>query len=231
MAHQSCLKVLIADDHGLYRTGLGLLLKDEIGASEVVEVGSFDEALDRLARNMDVRLALFDLSMPGAGGPESLRVVKETYPNLQVAIVSGSEDRHNVLNSLAMGLNGYIPKSLPESEIADALKIIINGGVYVPRFMIATASQTRASHAADRDNELPRPEARSLDVGSLTPRQRDVLRCIQKGLANKEIARELDIAEGTVKIHLAALFNHFGVRNRTELVLRAQNLPGWKGPD
>src|SRR5262245_19736648 len=87
---------LIVDDHGLYRAGLKLLLEDRLGFERVIEAGGFDEALDRLADTPAIKLALFDLSMPGMGGPSSLAVVRSSYPDLRVAVISGMEDRENV---------------------------------------------------------------------------------------------------------------------------------------
>jgi DNA-binding NarL/FixJ family response regulator len=211
--------VLVADDHGLYRSGFGFLLRDRVGFRSVIEAGTFDAALDRLAETPNVELALFDLAMPGVNGPEGLSVVKETYPGIRVAIVSGSEERHDVVKAVAMGLNGYVPKSLADDEIVGALQDILDGRIFVPRFMTAggngsmptTSSQHSAGSASKGD---PGGGATSKSV---SPRQRDVLDCVRRGLSNKEIARELDIPEGTVKIHLAALFSHFGARNRTEL--------------
>lgn len=203
---------LIADDHGLYRVGLSLLLKDSLGFTEVVETGTFDEALEILDQRRDITLALFDLSMPGMGGPDSLSVVRDTYPQLKLAIVSASEDHANIVKTVAANLGGYVPKSLPEHAIAEALTRIMSGQVYVPSTTAIVSVAAEPSQAA--------PLAPGFDA--LTPRQRDVLAGIVKGLSNKEIARELDIAEGTVKIHLAALFAHFAARNRTELATRAQ---------
>ena len=205
---------LIADDHGLYRVGLRLLLEDRLGVTEVLEAGGFDEALDRLADTPAIKLALFDLSMPGMGGPSSLAVVRANYPELRIAVISGQEDRANVDATLAHGLHGFVPKSLSDEKIVAALKEIMAGKTFVPA--------VTASKAAT----IPSPAAPLSSMDGLTPRQRDVLAGIVRGLANKEIARELDIAEGTVKIHLAALFSHFDVRNRTELATRAQRLMG-----
>ncbi|WP_246317241.1 LuxR C-terminal-related transcriptional regulator [Hyphomicrobium methylovorum] len=210
--------VLVADDHSLYRTGLGFLLKDRLGFSTVIEAATFDAALDRLSDTSGIELALFDLSMPGVSGPESLNVVRETYAGLRVAIVSGSEERNDVLRTVATGLSGYIPKSLPDEEIVGALEDIMDGRIYVPRFMTVSAGPLGGPSAPNLD----RPEAKGLNgnVKPISPRQRDVLECVRRGLSNKEIARELDIAEGTVKIHLAALFSYFGARNRTELATK-----------
>ena len=215
MSPASKTSALIADDHGLYRVGLRMLLEDRLGVTEVIEVGGFDEALDRLADTPSIKLALFDLSMPGMGGPASLAVVRASYPDLRVAVISGLEDRANVDATLAHGLHGFVPKSLSDDKIVAALKEVMAGKIFVP-------SDTAAK-------SVPSPTPAPTQVAAmegLTPRQRDVLAGIVRGLANKEIARELDIAEGTVKIHLAALFSHFDVRNRTELATRAQRLMG-----
>ena len=215
---------LIADDHSLYRVGLSLMLKDQLGFGEVIEASGFDEALDRLADTPQIALALFDLSMPGMGGPQSLAVVRASYPSVRVAVISGSEERDNVVKAIAASLHGYIPKSLPEAEIVRALKDVMSGRVFVPTLIASAPEVARVKTATGSDAGLPVRVPATLD--GLTPRQHDVLTGIVRGLANKEIARELNIAEGTVKIHLAALFSHFDVRNRTELATRTQRLVG-----
>lgn len=214
-------KALIADDHSLYRTGLALLLQDRLGVSDVIEASGFDHALDRLADTPGITLALFDLSMPGMGGPESLRVIKETYPEVRVAVVSGLEERDHVLKAISIGINGYVPKSLSEEDMTAALQQVIAGHVYIPKFMTGSVSLARDA-SSERASAGVAMGVPSLD--ELTPRQRDVLACILRGRSNKEVARDLNIAEGTVKIHLAALFAAFSARNRTELATRAQAL-------
>lgn len=213
--------VLVADDHGLYRSGFSFLLRDRMGFRSVIEASSFDTALDRLAETPNVELALFDLAMPGISGPEGLRVVKEAYPSIRVAIVSGSEERNDVVKAVAMGLNGYVPKSMADDEIVGALKDILDGRVFVPRFMTSGNAEHAAKLASSDTLAAKRDPGGGATNKAISPRQRDVLDCVRRGLSNKEIARELDIAEGTVKIHLAALFSHFGARNRTELATRS----------
>jgi DNA-binding NarL/FixJ family response regulator len=197
------------------------LLKDKLGFSSVIEAASFDAALDRLSEPGEIELALFDLAMPGISGPESLSVVKETYPGLRIAIVSGSEERDDVLRTVATGLSGYVPKSLPDDEIVGALQDILAGRIYVPRFMVTSGSSSGdKSSSTESSSEGRGGPGGGAVTKPISPRQRDVLDCVRRGLSNKEIARELDIAEGTVKIHLAALFSHFGARNRTELATK-----------
>ena len=223
MAHDSKRTALIADDHGLYRAGLGLVLRDRLRFAVVLEAGSFDLALDQLAANPGTMLALFDLAMPGMGGPESLAVVRETYPDLRVAIVSGSQDRDSVIGAVSSGLCGFIPKNLEEDEIVDAIEGILANRIFVPRFMTSTgavSAQSEKARISPVDAIAAVAPSANIGPADLTPRQRHVLACVCRGLSNKEIGRELEIAEGTVKIHLAALFAHFGVRNRTELATR-----------
>lgn len=220
MAIPKRLSVLVADDHSLYRAGLSFLLKDRLGFSSVIEAPNFDAALDRLSEPAEIELALFDLSMPGISGPESLSVVKETYPGLRVAIVSGSEEREAVLRTVATGLSGYVPKSLSDDDIVGALEDILDGRIYVPRFMTAHGTSSGGKSSASEQTEIKGGPGGGAVTKPISPRQRDVLDCVRRGLSNKEIARELDIAEGTVKIHLAALFSHFGARNRTELATK-----------
>jgi DNA-binding NarL/FixJ family response regulator len=213
--------VLVADDHGLYRSGFGFLLRDRMGFRSVIEAATFDAALDRLAETPNVELALFDLAMPGITGPEGLSVVKETYPGIRVAIVSGSEERNDVVKAVAMGLNGYVPKSLADDEIVGALQDILDGRVFVPRFMTSGNAPLVIKSGSTEGSASKGDPGGGATYKSISPRQRDVLDCVRRGLSNKEIARELEIAEGTVKIHLAALFSHFGARNRTELATRS----------
>ena len=126
---------LIADDHGLYRMGLKLLLEDRLGFAQVIEAGGFDEALDRLADTASIKLALFDLSMPGMGGPSSLAVVRASYPDLKVAVISGQDDRANVDATLAGlaachgkkegdagGANGRLRGALVQRELHGCLR-------------------------------------------------------------------------------------------------------------
>jgi DNA-binding NarL/FixJ family response regulator len=214
---------LVADDHSLYRAGLGLLLKDRLGFQSVLEASSFDAALDRLADTPNIEMALFDLSMPGVGGPHSLGIVREIYPSIRVAVVSASEERTDVLASVATGLGGYVPKSLLDDEMVIALQGILDGRIYVPQFMTVESRSASVPASASGETEPLQTKsglAAKAATKPMSPRQRDVLAGVRRGLSNKEIARELDIAEGTVKIHLAALFSNFGVRNRTELATK-----------
>lgn len=225
---------LIADDHSLYRMGLRFLLQDNFSCSQVIETSSFDEAAAEIAKAKDLRLAIFDLSMPGMSGLENLLQIREQNPSLAIVVVTASEDSQMILRAMSLGLNGYVPKSLSEREFVAAIRMVLDGGIFVPRLLIKSAP-ARASRPPEKrtvsggyqvmpGGSTREPTADAAHTGSrfsLTARQRDVLGCLAGGLSNKEIAHRLEIAEGTVKIHLAALFSHFGARNRVDLVARA----------
>lgn len=213
---------LIADDHSLYRLGLSFLLKDQLGFKRVVEAGSFDEAVDNLAADSGISLALLDLSMPGMAGAASLKELRSCYSNVQLAVVSGSERRQDVLETLSVGVHGYIPKNLTDDEVAQALETVLSGSVYAPKLLATADAAGPEDEVDDGDGAIDIEAA----MQRLTPRQRDVLGLIVKGQSNKEIARSLDIAEGTVKIHMAALLRHLGARNRTQAVAIASKFAG-----
>ncbi len=212
------VSIVIADDHQMFRQGLRLLLEDELKGAEIVEAEDLDTALDRAAALHRVDLLLVDLKMPGMAGGASIRSLRQTYPAAKVVVVSGFTGREEILDALGAGAHGYVPKRLSIEELTAALRLVMQGGVYVPPDIATVPPE-----GGDEMVELPMtgkapPEG---DLSRLTPRQRDVLRELSQGRSTKEIARSLDLAEGTVKIHLAAIFRLLGVRNRTEAAIAA----------
>ena len=204
-------RILIADDHALFRKGLKLLLSDSFPKAEVRDVDSLDSALDGLSNAAPVDLAILDLKMPGMAGVESLRAVREAYPETAILVLSGSDARNDVLGALGAGVHGYVVKSSPDAELLSAIERVRRGQVYVPP-QLASPAVPEAP---------PPPSDPPVAFDGLTPRQKDVLRLLAKGKSNKEIARELTLAEGTVKIHLAAVLRFLKARNRTEAAVLA----------
>jgi DNA-binding NarL/FixJ family response regulator len=202
---------LVVDDDALFRMALGTILTKHVHCSEIIEAASFEEGLERLCQNQNIALALFDLSMPGMGSPEYLRAVRENYPDTRVIVVSASHSRRDVLQSLEAGAHGYIPKTLGVKELTAAVQTVVGGAVYVPTFIteVSSSDDESSSEAARKQGAEP------VALKSLTPRQMDVLKLIVSGKSNKEIARDLGLGEGTVKIHAAALFRNLGVNSRT----------------
>ncbi|WP_243373427.1 LuxR C-terminal-related transcriptional regulator [Microvirga solisilvae] len=212
---------LVADDDAYFRMAVGAILVRQFGFSEIIEAGSLDEALERLGESPNIGAALFDLSMPGMGTPTNLRAVRECSPETKVAVISASNNRRNILLALEAGVHGYMLKSLSITDLAAALQIIFDGGIYVPPSLadissMAVETSDDISKVSVEKVELPaaslEPEAGPMSP--LTPRQQDVLDLLVQGKTNKEIALALRLGEGTVKIHMAAIFRYFGVNNR-----------------
>jgi DNA-binding NarL/FixJ family response regulator len=214
---------LVADDDEFFRMAIGSILLDRLGVAEVIEVGSLDEAMERLGERDDITVALFDLAMPGMHGPANIGAVRDTFPDIITAVVSASRRREDVLVTLEAGAHGYVPKAMGIDQLTHALRTILDGTIYVPP-LLAQATREGPDGAMSQFSGADRRAAPDI-LEKLTPRQRDVLELLVKGKSNKEIARELDLGEGTVKIHLAALFRNLGVRNRaTAAVAGAQLL-------
>ncbi len=203
------IRALIADDHELFRSGMKQLLVDVLHAQDVREADSMDRALEILTNEGGGDLVLVDWRMPGMSGAESLAALRDGFPEAKVAVISAWEERADILAALGAGVHGYIPKSLPSTQIAAALQGILDGQIFVPPAMGKRESAGGESSAGFK-----------LDQDKLTLRQRDVLQQLLKGQASKEIARTLDIAEGTVKIHLAAIYRALGVRTRAEAIAK-----------
>lgn len=203
------IRALIADDHELFRSGMKQLLVDVLHAKEVREAESMDRALEILTNEGAGDLVLVDWRMPGMSGAESLAALRDGFPEAKVAVISAWEERADILAALGAGVHGYIPKSLPSAQIAAALKGLLDGQIFVP-----PAIGKRESVGGESSGGF------KLDQDKLTLRQRDVLQELLKGQASKEIARTLDIAEGTVKIHLAAIYRALGVRTRAEAIAK-----------
>lgn len=205
------LRALIADDHELFRSGLKQLLIDTLNVEDVREAESFDQAIEILTNEGAGDLVLVDLRMPGMSGAEALAALRDGFPEAKVAVVSAWEERAEIIAALSAGVHGYIPKSLPSNEIAGAIRSILDGAIFVPpalgRREVVARAQSGQSGGQDK----------------LTGRQKEVLNELLKGRASKEIARALDIAEGTVKIHLAAIYRALGVRTRAEAIAKLKS--------
>jgi DNA-binding NarL/FixJ family response regulator len=202
------IRALIADDHELFRSGLRQLLVDVLRAEEVREAEDFDQAIESLTNSGAGDLILVDLRMPGMAGAETLAALRDGFPEAKVAVVSAWEERAEIIAALSAGVHGYIPKSLSSADIAAAIRSILDGQIFVPPAL------------GKREPGSQRPAAIQDPSDKLTQRQKEVLNELLKGQASKEIARTLDIAEGTVKIHLAAIYRALGVRTRAEAIAK-----------
>jgi DNA-binding NarL/FixJ family response regulator len=213
------VRILIIDDHHLIRDGMRPVLQRLAAddALEVVEAATFQAGLAEAARHADFDLALLDLRLPDVAGFEALTELQRVHPEIPVVVMSGEDDPRLVREALERGALGYIPKSSSTAVILNALRLVLSGGTYLPRQIMGDASSDPADASAAR--ALPK------DPGlDLTPRQADVLALLVAGKSNKEICRALDLAEGTVKSHLAAIFRALNVTTRVQAVIAAAKL-------
>jgi DNA-binding NarL/FixJ family response regulator len=193
-------------------------LADALPGVTVSEASTLYEALGQLNTCTNVSLASFDLTMPGMRDGEALREIRHLYPRLPIAVLSGHESRQLILESLAAGASGFIPKSLSAGEIVAAIMEVMTGRIFGP----PRSTAIEPDSVAPPPPVLPAPMGpRGFDPTALTPRQRDVFALMMNGRSTKEIARSLAIAEGTVKIYLAAIFRQLDARNRVEAVTKA----------
>lgn len=211
------MRILLADDHSLVREGLLHVLEELAPAPEVVQACDYPGALEAAARYPELDLALLDLHMPGMDGFAGLAAFRRRFPLVPLVVLSGAESPDDVRAAFRAGASGYIPKSSTAQVMLNALKLVLAGGVFLPNVLL-DAQDLRAT-------SLERTAGReSASTRGLTERQLQVLALLAEGKPNKVIARALDITEGTVKIHLAAIFQTLSVRNRTEAVIAAREM-------
>ena len=210
------MKILIVDDHHLIREGLRPVINQVAAHPEEVEIfeaATFAAALDVVRAHRDLDLVLLDLHLPDVEGFQALLGLQGTYPAIPVIVVSGADDPELVRQAVDHGALGFIPKSSTSALIVNAIRLVLSGGTYLPReIMSAPRAKPRAA------------PARGIDGLGLTPRQTDVLRLLLAGKPNKVICRELDMAEGTVKNHLGAIFRALNVTTRAEAIVAAGKL-------
>jgi len=197
------MRLLLADDHDLVRDALGALLKKDDPAVSVETACDLDTALEKVANAEPFDVIILDLRMPGMNGLDGAERMVRIAGNTPVVIMSGSAQTSDVRAALRLGVKGFVPKTLAGGSLINAVRLVACGETYVPmQFM----------HGSEQASETR---------GGLSARERDVLFELRQGRSNKEIARNLDIAETTVKLHLRSISDKLEARNRTDIVIRA----------
>jgi two-component system nitrate/nitrite response regulator NarL len=210
------MKILLIDDHPIFRAGLELLLKELEPSVAVLHAGSCAEGM-AVARKKPLNLVFLDLNLPDGHGLECLKALKDVRPSLPVVVVSGQEiDRATVEQALELKAMGFVPKSENADMIAAALRAALAGGVFLPTSVLGKSGHSAAPMVGPGGARLPEP-SRAEDLG-ITRRQGDVLRRLVQGLPNKKIAASLGISVPVVKKHVSDLLAHFKVVSRTQLV-------------
>lgn len=214
------MNILIGDDHLLFREGLCRLLTQLSADATFTEAGTFNEALEYAQGEQEFDLILLDLQMPNWPGFAGIQEICEIQAGTPVVIVSASESQADVRAALDAGASGYIPKSSSVKIMLSALNLVFSGGIYVPPAAIHGESASSSNSGGSSSSG----GASGGNTPSLTQRQRDVLRCLREGKSNKQIAYELGLSEGTVKIHVTAVMRSLGVRNRTQAVIASADI-------
>ena len=198
------MKILVIDDHPLIVGALVQLLPLIDPALAVLSAGDPAEATRVLDNEPEIALVLLDLGLPGARGLDFLADLKLDYPGVPIAVLSATHDSATVLAALGAGAQGFIPKSVSAEILLDAVRYVLDGGVYLPAGAPA----------------MPAGDGVRIEHGALglTARQTDVLKLLAQGKPNKLICRDLTLSEGTVKVHVSAILKALHVRSRTEAI-------------
>jgi len=205
-------RLVIADDHPLFRGALREAVTGLFEQVEIGEAGSFDDVAKLLERGGEVDLILLDLTMPGVRGFSGLIYLRAQYPSVPIVVVSANDDPAVIRRCVDLGTSGFIPKTLGIEEMRTAIMRVLEGGVWTP---------PDANLDGGADAETADLMAR---LASLTPQQVRVLMMLSEGLLNKQIAYELDVSEATVKAHVSAILQKLGVESRTQAVIAASKI-------
>ncbi|PXF32365.1 LuxR family transcriptional regulator [Pokkaliibacter plantistimulans] len=206
-------KILIADDHPLFRAALKQAVHQAVPHALVVEADTLEAAQNAADEHTDADLILLDLHMPDANGFSGLVYLRGQHPGIPVVMVSGSEEPHVIRKAMDYGASGFIPKSASLEVIAEAIQSVMDGEEWLPVAI------------DDLDDQVTEEEARFAEaLATLTPQQFRVLMMLTEGLLNKQIAYELNVSEATIKAHVTAILRKLGVHSRTQAVIAASQL-------
>lgn len=205
VSHMIVHRIIIVDDHPLFRDALTHALRSSMPTATVLGAGSLDELTSLIDTEPDVDLILLDLSMPGVQGLSGLLYLRAEHPGLPVVVVSATEDPATIRRCMECGASGFVPKSAPEIGIREAVKTVLDGHLWIPEDVAATAAND-----AETSNLIAR-------IASLTPQQIRVLMMLdEEGVSNKLIAHRFGVKEATIKAHVSEILKKLDVDNRTQ---------------
>lgn len=201
------MKILIIDDHSLYRDGLRFNLALLMPDAQVFDAENITQALEKLKQNNDINLILANWDMPDIKWKDGIKTIKENSKNSQIGVIASSSENNDIKKILNMGLCCFLPKNIDAKVLNSALGLVLNGGTYFPPTLLKQQSNNT-----------------SLNGKHLTNRQMEVLQYLAQGLSNKQIAYQMNVSEATVKLHINALLRAVGATNRTQAVIKSQQM-------
>jgi DNA-binding NarL/FixJ family response regulator len=205
-------RLIIADDHPLFRGAMREAVTGLFQRLEIAEAGVFDDVAALLDHDTDFDLVLLDLTMPGVRGFSGLMYLRAQHPSVPVIVVSANDDPTVIRRCMDFGASGFIPKTLGVDQMREAIRDVVAGGQWTPR-------DIDLGHATDAETA-----ALVSRLATLTPQQARVLGMLSEGLLNKQIAYELGVSEATVKAHVSAILQKLGVESRTQAVIAASKI-------
>jgi len=210
------MKVLLGDDHRLVRDGLRLQLQEFDPSLEIIDAADFPGMFASIDAHGPFDLVLVDLGMPGMDWEDALRILAADHPSWPLVVVSATDDRATILRTLDLGVAGFIPKTSSGDVMISALRLVLSGGVYLPKEVLrGMADGAVATGSASSEIE---------EAPSLSPRQTEILLLIAEGNSNKQIAATLGLSDGTIKTHVSSILRTLNARNRTQAILAASRL-------
>jgi len=213
---QEQYRLVIADDHPLFRGAMREAISGLLEKVDITEAGTFDDVVELLSGDVD--LVLLDLAMPGVRGFSGLMYMRAQYPSVPVIVVSANDDPAAIRRCMEFGASGFIPKTLGIDTMRAAISRVLGGGVWTP---------PDVDLSAGADSESAELMGR---MATLTPQQVRVLMMLSEGLLNKQIAYQLGVSEATVKAHVSAILQKLGVESRTQAVIAAAKIESGQWP-
>lgn len=205
------MKILIADDHALFRDGLALRLEQIAPEAAILQASNYAQIFKIIKSDNNISAIVLDIEMQDMPWFDALQEIRRTLPDTALIVVSASEDSRTIRSVMSTGAKGYIPKRSDSKVFDNAFKLVFDGGTYVPPILINNPPINNLS-------------TKSTGLKTLTNRQSQVLDLIAQGKSNKQIAYDMGVSESTVKLHINALLRSLHVSNRTQAVVTAQKL-------
>lgn len=218
------MKFLIADDHELFLQGLEFILHQEYPQTKIMAAKSYTDIFSILSVQKDFDLILTDLAMPGDDWLDAISKIHNNCPDIPIVIISAVFEREILQKTYNLGVSGYVSKAFPKNLIIGAINLVLAGGIYIPPEILQMSLKSSSESVRQMAADLSEPTAKAANLCNITPRQKEVLICMADGLQNKQIAYNLGLSEGTVKIHITQLMRTLGVSNRTAAVRKAVDL-------